>query len=251
MLPKAISVFVVLLAAGNVLADKDGVCLEVPEMKLGDLNACPHSFEWEAKKFCFPKGTPQVAVNALASKQKDQYTANLAVWTTEYCLNFMESWCVGMGGTLKKDRLNANICDVPCEWINSQVNAEVDAGIATSTACSTDADCAADFLNPLDQSVESPFVAKFQEAVDGWCCSRLKKDTNEMCSGVSEEAMSAGMNMMQANFANPAKRANAWDNDNAFCSTNDKCRSNGSIKSASVPTILAMTMLALFFSRKE
>ena len=111
--------------------------------------------------------------------------ANLAVWTTEYCLNFMESWCVGMGGTLKKDRLNAKICDVPCEWINSQVNAEVDAGISTSTACSTDANCAADFLNPLDQSVESPFVAKFQEAVDGWCCSRLKKDTNEMCSGVS------------------------------------------------------------------
>jgi hypothetical protein len=32
MLPKAISVFVVLLAAGNVLADKDGVCLEVPEV---------------------------------------------------------------------------------------------------------------------------------------------------------------------------------------------------------------------------
>ena len=65
--------------------------------------------------------------------------------------------------------------------------------------------------------------------------------------------MSAGMNMMQANFANPAKRANAWDLNaaNAFCSTNDKCRSNGSIKSASVPTILAMTMLALFFSRKE
>ena len=43
------------------------------QMKLGDLNACPHSFEWEAKKFCFPKGTPQTAVNALASKQKDQY----------------------------------------------------------------------------------------------------------------------------------------------------------------------------------
>ena len=65
--------------------------------------------------------------------------------------------------------------------------------------------------------------------------------------------MSAGMNMMQANFANPAKRANAWDPNaaNPFCSTNDKCRSNGSIKSASVPTILAMTMLALFFSRKE
>ena len=65
--------------------------------------------------------------------------------------------------------------------------------------------------------------------------------------------MSAGMNMMQANFANHAKRANAWDPNaaNAFCSTNDKCRSNGSIKSASVPTILAMTMLALFFSRKE
>ena len=65
--------------------------------------------------------------------------------------------------------------------------------------------------------------------------------------------MSAGLSAMQANFANPAKRANAWDADaaNAFCSTNDKCRSAASIKSASMPTILAMTMLALFFSRKE
>ena len=76
-------------------------------------------------------------------------------------------------------------------------------------------------------------------------------DTDSHLNASTEEAMSAGMNMMQANFANPAKRANAWDNDNAFCSTNDKCRSNGSIKSASVPTMLAMTMLALFFSRKE
>ena len=78
-------------------------------------------------------------------------------------------------------------------------------------------------------------------------------DTDAHMNASTEEAMSAGMNMMQANFANPAKRANAWDPNaaNAFCSTNDKCRSNGSIKSASVPTILAMTMLALFFSRKE
>ena len=81
-------------------------------------------------------------------------------------------------------------------------------------------------------------------------------DTDSHLNASTEEAMSAGMNMMQANFANPAKRANAWDFSfenaaNAFCSTNDKCRSNGSIKSASVPTILAMTMLALFFSRKE
>ena len=32
MQAKAIWVFVVLLAVGNVLADKDGVCLEVPEV---------------------------------------------------------------------------------------------------------------------------------------------------------------------------------------------------------------------------
>ena len=63
------------------------------QMKLGDLNACPHSFEWEAKKFCFPKGTPQVAVNALASKQKDQYTGKSAECQEDVCMSVINYIC--------------------------------------------------------------------------------------------------------------------------------------------------------------